>query len=122
MTTEAFEQAKRVLENGIWLLAKWIEGSRVIGDPALDDLLRLDDIRKATYTDLRIKIGFSEAAIASNIVVLKDILDLTALLEQHKEMMLREELMAYEEWKHPSRPIMLIEDKVFEYLKNEKKL
>ena len=48
--------------------------------------------------------------------------DLTALLEQHKEMMLREELIKYDEWVFENgKAFADTKESVDEYLKNVKK-
>ena len=51
--------------------------------------------------------------------------DLTALLEQHKEMILREELIKYDEWVFENGKAFADTkksvDEYIEYLKNEKK-
>jgi hypothetical protein len=45
--------------------------------------------------------------------------DLNALLREEMRKEIRQELIAYDEWKHPARPRLIIEDKVDEYLRSQ---
>lgn len=54
----------------IELLAKFFSKARIIDDPLLDKLLKLDDLRQKVYNEHRIKKGFYQAELLANEAVI----------------------------------------------------
>ena len=86
----------------ILLLAKYISQIRVVNDPDIDQLLKLDDLWKEVYVEHRIKIGFSEASLIAYSAVIKKVRALHAqkIADKMVDEMMGERLLDYEIWRN----------------------